>query len=235
MVIYGLPRRLDSANFPVIFCVARNRTAQTLIARLPYQETYDAAQFLKACRLVDLKGLICVSIPVVVENPMGAIEFIRELGQSGLTLIALVAWYRDRHVVVSKSRRLTSKWEPIAIFSRSPDYCMTKDAIRKFKRGLEGKVHNLDEDEFLCCQGDHWSVKNDPRDRRFLPATIVMNCGQLADLKPNDLVLDPFGNPAIAETCRALGWRYWDLNHPSNVRGVRKTFVQREPEDLEED
>ncbi len=66
--------------------------------------------------------------------------------------------------------------------------------------------------------GDHWCIRNDRRDRRFVPAMIVLNCGQLADLHKGDIVYDPYGNPGVRDSCKYLGWRYVDGGLPSEAR-----------------
>lgn len=206
------------------------KIAQTLITRIPYAEEYDASVLLEAVQNIESRALICLSIPMHVENPFGSIKLINDLVIGGLHLVSLIAWFRDRHVVVSKSRRLTNCWETLAIFSRSADYIIAKDSIRKLKRGFEGKENTFDPEEFLTCQGDHWTVRNDRRDRRFLPATIVLNCGQLADLKPGDMVADPFGNPGVRDACATLGWKYLDTGYPSNIRGIKKSYAEGDKE-----
>lgn len=201
---------------------------QTMITRLPYAESYPTHAILEATAKVEDRALISIAIPIHVDNPFGAIEFVSEMVKAGLHLVSIIAWNRDRHVVVTKSRRLTNQYELIAIFSRSKNYIISKDQIRKMKRGFEGKENTFDPDEFLCCAGDMWSCRNDRRDRRFLPATIVLNCGQLADLKQGDSVLDPYGIPSIRETCQSIGWKYVDGGLPSVIRGVKKTFLEKD-------
>jgi hypothetical protein len=201
---------------------AKNQKVQALIARMPYAERYETKPILDSAKHVDERGLICVSVPINVEAPEAVSAFIQALTQAGLTMVAMVSWFRDRHIVTTKSKRLTNCWEPIVLFSKSKDYILNREAVYKMKRGFEGKDNTFDEDEFLTCIGDHWPVRNDRRDRRFLPATIVLNCAQLADLKPGDAVIDPFGNPGVKETCANLGWKYVDSGYPSNVRGMKK-------------
>lgn len=200
------------------------KLAQTMITRLPYAEQYDVRQFLEATKQVEERALISVAIPVHVDNPFGAMKFIADAVAGGLTLAAVAVWQRDRHIVVTRSSRLTNMWEPVAIFSRSADYVINKDSVRKIKKGFEGKENTFDADEFLCCIGDLWNIRNDRRDRRFLPGNLVLNCAQLADIKPGDTVLDPWGNPGVRDTCATLGWKYVDLGHPNAARSVKKAL-----------
>jgi hypothetical protein len=204
------------------------KLSQVLVTRLPYAEHYKAEPLLDAAKGIEERSLICISIPIHVENPFGAVELVGQLVNGGLHLVSLVSWLRDRHIVVTKSTRLTSAWEPIAIFSRSRDYVYQKDSIRKIKKGFEGKELTFDEDAFLTCQTDHWVIANDRRDRRFLPAQVVLNCGQLAGMKPGDTLLDPYGSPSIREATKVLGWEYRDLGYPSAIRAVRKKFTENE-------
>lgn len=204
---------------------------QVLITRLPYDDEYSPEPILDMARRVDKRGLICLSIPLHVERPNNGGKLIYELEQNGLFLVAKICWYRDRHIVTIKSRRLTNTWEPLALFSPSKDYLLNREAATKIKKGFEGREGVFDEDEFQTCLGDHWPIRNDRRDRRFLPAGVVLNCGQLADLQPNDHVLDPYGNPGIRDACRILGWNYVDGGLANPARTLSKESVENE-EDL---
>jgi DNA modification methylase len=213
----------------------KNIKAQVLITRLPYASSFNTEAILKQLPLLEERALICVAIPVFVDKPINTMSFIHKMSEAGLETVANIVWQRDRHVVVSKSRRLTNTYELIAIFSKSEKYVLSKDAIRKLKKGFEGKTNTFEEDRFLTCQGDHWSVPNDRRDRRFLPGRIVLNLGQLADLKPGDIVLDPFGNPGVSDACLGLGWKYVDGGEPSNLRGVKKSLRKTQSEQEEDE
>jgi hypothetical protein len=204
-----------------------DKTFQALITRLPYAQRYSVTELMPLIQKVDLRGLICISMPIHVEYPSNGVRFICDLEASGLTLCAVTAWYRDRHIVTSKSRRLTNTWEPVAIFSRSPQYILNRETATKVKKGYENRENVYSEDEFETCIGDHWPVRNDRRDRRFLPAGIVMNCGQLADLHPGDCVVDPYGNPGVRDACQLLGWNYVD--------GALESGFRKENEDGEEE
>lgn len=202
--------------------MVEKKTAQALIARLPYAASYDANEIYKFALQVDSRGLICLSIPIHVESPNNGGKLIYELEQLGLFTIAKCAWYRDRHIVTTKSRRLTNTWEPIAILSRSKNYLLDRQAPSKLKKGYETKTDGFDEEEFLTCIGDHWPIRNDRRDRRFLPETVVINCAQLAGLGEGDIILDPYGNPGVQEACENLNWEYRDGGAPSEIR-LKKT------------
>jgi hypothetical protein len=207
-----------------------------LITRLPYAKEYDAKPISDMVQNVDVRGLICLSIPIHVEAPNNGGKLISILEQIGLTLVAKVSWYRDRHIVTTKSRRLTNTWEPVAIFSRAKNYVIQRDQATKIKRGFEGRENIYNEEDFVTCIGDHWAIRNDRRDRRFLPATLVLNCGQLAGLNFGDRVLDPYGNPGIKDTCRVLGWTYVDGGLANSARTSKKAeeLFQHEIEDLPE-
>jgi hypothetical protein len=191
-----------------------------MITRLPYSSEYDPNPILEMAKKVDERGIICLSIPIHIEFPGNGCKLICDLQKSGLVLISVIAWYRDRHIVTTKSRRLTNTWEPIAIFSRNKNYIMNRESAAKLKKGYEGKDISFDENEYLTCIGDHWPVRNDRRDRRYLPSGIVMNCGQLGDLQPGHKVLDPYGNPGIKDTCDQLGWTYVDGGLSSEARVI---------------
>ena len=181
----------------------------------------------EASKKVDLRGLICVSIPVHIENPNVDGELITELQKLGLFLVAKIIWFRDRHIVTTRSKRLTNTYETLAIFSRSKDYIINRDAASKLKRGFENREANFDDEEYQCCIGDHWAIRNDRRDRRFLPDGVILNCAQLADLQPKDTILDPYGVPTIEEACSTYGWTYRDMGLPSALRGKRIQKVAR--------
>jgi hypothetical protein len=213
------------------------KQAQTLITRLPYENTYDPKPILEEAKKIDERGLISLSIPIHLESPNNGGRLISQLEDAGLYLVAKIVWYRDRHIVATKSKRLTNTWEPIAIFSQSKKYIISRDAASKIKKGYESRETAFDEDEYLTCIGDHWPVRNDRRDRRFLPEGIVLNLAQLADLNPGDCVLDPYGNPGIKDACRLFGWEYLDGNLPSDARNVKtvKSKSTEEDEDLCDD
>lgn len=179
---------------------------------------------------VDVRGLISISMPLHVENPSNGARLVCKLQDSGLYLVALVSWLRDRHIVCTRSRRLTNAWEPLAIFSKSKDYVINREAATKLKKGYEGKENAFDEEDFSTCVGDHWPVRNDRRDRRFLPMGVVLNAGQLADLQPGGSVLDPYGNPGVKESCKLLSWTYVDGGLHNSARDIKS-----KSEDLADD
>jgi hypothetical protein len=181
---------------------------------------------------VDPRGLICISMPLHVEAPNNGGRLICELEDAGLITVAKVSWFRDRHIVTTKSRRITNTWEPIVIMSRQKDYHIKRHSATKIKKGFEGREGAFDEDEYLTCIGDHWPVRNDRRDRRWLPSTVVLNCAQLGDLQPGDRVLDPFGNPGVMLACRALGWNYVDGGMPNKARDAKKAESGDEDENV---
>jgi hypothetical protein len=191
---------------------------QILIARLPYEKNWETGPILTQANKVDIRGLICLSMPLHVEAPGNGARLVTELQDAGLTLVALVCWHRDRHVVTTRSRRLTSTWEPLAVMCRSQDWHIDRDGPARPRRGAAGREEQWDEDEFLTCSGDHWPVRCDGRDRRLLPAGVTLNLLQLGGLAPGDSVLDPWGNPAIKEQCDALGLKYEDGGLPSRLR-----------------
>lgn len=197
------------------------KKCQVLITRLPYAADYKVEPILEAAQTVDERGLICVSIPVHVDAPNNGGKLIYELEQKGLFLIAKVAWYRDRHIVTQKSKRLTNTWEPIAIMSKSKQYILNRDAAAKIKKGYDTKEAAFDEEEYLTCIGDHWPVRNDRRDRRYLPESIVLNCVQLADIHPGDAVLDPYGNPGVKDSCKHLELDFVDGGQPNEARNAK--------------
>lgn len=202
--------------------MARKFSAQSIITRIPYAIKYDPKPLLQAAEKVDERGLICVSIPIHVDSPNNGGVLIAELENSGLFLVAKVAWHRDRHIVTTKSRRVTNAWEPIAIFSKSKNYILNRDAPAKLKKGFESREDPFSEENYSCCIGDHWSVRNDRSDRRFLPQTVVLNCAQLGDLQPGDVILDPYGNPGVKKTCGLFGFKYKDGGLPSDARSAKK-------------
>ena len=195
--------------------------SQALITRLPYAEKHDPKPIIEASKKVDLRGLICLSIPIHIENPNGDGDLIAELQKAGLFLVAKIVWFRDRHIVTTRSKRLTNTYETLAIFSRSKSWIINRDAASKLKRGFENREANFDDEEYQCCIGDHWAVRNDRRDRRYLPDGIILNCAQLADLQPKDTVLDLYGIPTIEEACKTYGWTYRDLGLTSPLRAKR--------------
>jgi DNA modification methylase len=207
--------------------VSEKKSAQALITRLPYDESYDPEEVLKFANQVDERGLIFVSIPIHPEAPNNGGELIYKLEQAGLYLCAKIVWHRDRHVVCSKSKRLTNAWEPLAVFSRSKSYVINRDAPAKIKKGWEVKETPFDEDSYLTCVGDHWAIRNDRRDRRYLPQTLVLNCIQLADLHPGDAILDPYGNPGVSDTCEAFGYAYRDGGAPSEIRETQMKATKK--------
>ena len=211
------------------------KNAQTLITRLPYALTYDPAPILEQAKKIDDRGLISISIPIHLESPNNGGRLISALEDAGLYLVAKIVWYRDRHIVATKSKRLTNTWEPIAIFSKSKDYIMSRDNTAKIKKGYESREAAFDEDEYLTCIGDHWPVRNDRRDRRFLPETVVLNLAQLADLQPGDTILDPYGNPGVKDTCKLFGWKYFDSGLKSDARNAKGRSKNQDEEDLKED
>lgn len=212
-----------------------NQTYQVLITRLPYARPprfrFNPKPILEAAKQIDARGLICVSMPIHVENPNNGGRLICDLEDAGLICVAKIAWYRDRHIVTTKSRRITNTWEPIAIFGQSKNYIINREAATKIKKGFEGREGAFDEDEFLTCLGDHWPVRNDRRDRRFLPSGIVLNCGQLADIHVGDQVLDPYGNPGVRDACRDLGWLYVDGGLTNVARDAKRAMDWNTNED----
>lgn len=203
--------------------MAKKTSAQAIITRLPYAPKYDIKPILAATEKLDDRGLICISIPIHVDAPNNGGLLIHELEQAGLFLVAKVCWHRDRHIVTTKSRRLTNAWEPLALFSKSKNYLLNRDAPAKIKKGFESRENAFDEENYSCCIGDHWSVRNDRADRRFLPQTVVLNCVQLSDLQPGDLVLDPYGNPGVKKTCELFGFKFKDGGLANDARSSKKT------------
>ena len=201
--------------------MAKTTSAQALITRLPYALKYDPKPILEASKEIDERSLICVAIPVHVEAPNNGGVLIAELEKEGLFLVAKVAWHRDRGIVMNKSRRLTNYWEPIAIFSRNKNHIMNRDAPARLKKGFESRENPFDEDSYASCVGDMWAVRNDRADRRFLPQTVVLNCAQLADLQPGDVIFDPYGNPGVRKTCEMFGWKFKDGNLPNDARKAK--------------
>lgn len=196
-----------------------NKTlASVLISRVPYSKKYNSKEILEECQKVDLRGLICLSLPIHLENPMNSMKLINELADAGLHLVAIISWHRDRHIVASRSKRLTNAWEPIAIFSRSKEWFIDRDGPARPKRGAAGREEQFDEDEFLTCVGDHWPIRCDRRDRRLIPSQVVLNLIQLAGIGKGDSVLDPFGNPTIKEQCDSLGLKYIDSGLDNSLR-----------------
>jgi len=220
-------RFMRAVPFPYKIDVAQN-LSQALITRLPYAASHDSKVIFEQCKKVDLRGLICLSIPIFVEAPNSGGKLITELEAMGLVLVAKIAWYRDRHIVCSRSRRLTNTWEEIAIFSRSKNYIFDRASVTKIKAHYANKTDSFTEEEFLTCVGDHWGVPNDRRDRRYLPEQIVLNCANLAQLQPDDTVLDPYGNPGVQDACDHYGWTYKDGLLPSELRTTRKA-PKKEP------
>lgn len=212
----------------------RRNLAQILITRLPYSAKYDPKPILQAAKQVDERGLICISIPIHTESPNNGGVLISELEKLGLFLVAKVCWYRDRQIVTSK-KRLTNAWEPLAIFSRSKLYHINRDGPARLKKGFESREDPFDEENFSCCIGDHWSVRNDRRDRRFLPQTVVLNCAQLADLQPRDIIFDPYGNPGVSETAELFNWAYRDGGLASDARSISRSKGSRTESDSEQD
>ncbi len=218
----------------------QNNNVQALITRLPYSKRFDVKSILEMIRKVDEKGLIFISMPINVEVPSNGSRLICALEDTGLVVVAQVAWNRDRSVVCTRSKRLTNTWEPLVIISRSKAYVINRESVQKIKKGFEGKDGSLEDDDYLCCIGDSWQVRNDRRDRRFLPAQIVLNAGQLADLQKGDLVLDPYGNPGVRDACASLGWKYVDGGLPSAARSAKvglnnEKSISRNGSDEEED
>jgi hypothetical protein len=117
------------------------------------------------------------------------------------------------------------------ILAKGDDYIFDRDAATKVKKGFEGREGAFDEDEYRTCIGDHWPIRNDRRDRRFMPAQVVFNCGQLGGLQPGDRVLDPYANPGVKEACSILGWQHIDGGLPSQFRGKKPTALQKETTD----
>lgn len=206
--------------------------AQVMITRLPYNTT-SLLPVLDLVRCIDDRGIFCFATPIRIEKPSNVAQVITAVEAAGHPLISLIAWHRDRHIVTSNSKTLTNTWEPILIFGKTKRFHVNRDFITKIKKGFETKDGVFDEDEFSTCLGDHWPVRNDRRDRRFLPANIVLNCGQFADLQQGDVVLDPFGNPGVRDACKLFGWDYLDGNLPSEVRGLGLTLEGEDNEDEE--
>lgn len=198
---------------------------QVLITRLPYSNLFDPGPILKMIEQVDSRGLIFISMPINVEKPSNGSRLICSLEDAGLVVVSQIALFRDRHVVCTRSKRLTNCWEPVGIFSRSKNYHINREAVMKIKKGFEGRETAFEEEDFLTCMGDFWPIRNDRRDRRYLPAGFVLNAGQLADLQPGDRVLDPYGNPGVKDACQPLGWTYVDGGLPSSVRAAKKGTV----------
>jgi DNA modification methylase len=207
------------------------KSYQTLITRLPYSKDYDPQPIIEASELVDERSLIFISIPIHTESPNNGGVLIKALEDAGLFLVAKICWYRDRHIVTSK-RRLTNTWEPLGIFSRSKDYIINRDAPAKQKKGFQHRDTAFDEDEYLTCLGDHWAVRNDRSDRRFLPQTVVLNCAQLADLQPGDMVYDPYSNLGVKKATDAFGWKYkaGDLTVSGRSKAKKKPSSKVTPE-----
>jgi len=199
------------------------QTYPILITRLPYAKRYRADVILKAAENIDERGLICLSMPVHIEAPNNGGRLICELEDAGLFLVAKICWYRDRHIVTTRSKRLTNTWEPLAIFSKSKSYVINREAVTKIKKGFEGREGAFDEEEFQTCIGDHWPVRNDRRDRRFLPGGVVLNCAQLGDIQSGDSIYDPYGNVGVADACKLMKWNFVNGN------------FKKEKEDGEED
>jgi hypothetical protein len=203
-------------------------TCQALITRLPYAPKYDAEAILKAADQIDSRGLLFVSCPIHTESPEAPWLLLSDLmsdrrndaGQvtPGLKLVSVVSWLRDRLIVVIRSKRLTNSWEPIFILAKNNDYIFDREAVMKVKKGLEGRAGAFDEDEFKTCVGDHWPIRNDRRDRRYLPAQVVINAGQLAGVQPGGKILDLHHNPSIKEACEIVGWKYVDGGLASHFR-----------------
>jgi hypothetical protein len=208
----------------------QQRKAQAIVTRLPYALKYDPQPILDAVKEIDDRGLIFVSIPIHVDAPNNGGVLIDQLEKAGLFLVAKVCWYRDRHVV-TKNRRLTNTWEPIGVFSKNKNYVINRDAPSKLKQGFEARDTAFDDEQFLTCIGDHWPVRNDRSDRRFLPQTVVLNCAQLADLEPEDTILDLYGNPGVKKACEAFNWTYRDAGLASEFRG--KQAAEIEDQELE--
>lgn len=206
--------------------------AQVLVARLPYNIS-DLIPIIELTKCVDERGIICLTTPIRIESPSNVADVVKTMEESGLVLISMIAWHRDRHIVTSNSKTLSNTWEPILVFGKSKKFHVNRDFITKIKKGFDTKEGVFDEEEFQTCLGDHWPVRNDRRDRRFLPAQIVFNLGQFADLQLGDTVLDPFGNPGIRDACKTFGWQYLDGNLPSDIRGLGKTLEGEDNEDEE--
>jgi len=204
--------------------------AQALITRLPYGLN-DLSGVLELAKGVDDRGLVCLSSPIEIENPSSISGIITQIEFAGMILISMIAWHRDRHIVTSNSKTLSNTWEPIFVFGKSKEFHVNRDFITKVKKGFDTKEGVFDEDEFSTCLGDHWPIRNDRRDRRFLPAQVVFNLGQFADLHPNDVVLDPFGNPGIRDACTSFGWKYLDGGLPSDIRGLGLILEEEKNED----
>lgn len=211
--------------------------AAAIISRLPYSKKYDAKQIFEQAQRVDLRGLISISIPMHLEAPGNGAKLISELSDLGLHLVAMISWHRDRHIVASRSKRITNAWEPIAIFSRSKEWFIDRDGPARPKRGAAGREEQFDEDEFLTCVGDHWPIRCDRRDRRLLPAQVILNLIQLSGLGKGDMILDPWGNPTIKEQCDSLGLKYTDSGLENSLRedwSKKKNKKAKEEENEEE-
>lgn len=213
-------------------------TSQIIITRLPYADKYDPAEIMSLLDNLDARGLLFISIPICVDSPNNGGALIAKLEEAGLFLVAKIAWHRDKHIVTINSRRLTNTWEPIAVFAKSKNYVLNRDTPSKTKKGFKNRAETAwDEDEYLTCIGDHWAVRNDLSDRRWLPQTVVLNCIQLGDLQPGDTVYDPYGNPGIKKTCETFGWNYKDGGKPNPARrsGKSKKTSQEKPEEIEQE
>lgn len=197
---------------------------QALITRLPYCSRFDIKPVLEMAKFVDARGLMFVSMPIHVEFPNNGGRLLCELEDAGLVIAAKICWYRDRSIVTTKSKRLTNTWEVLGVLAKQKNYHINREAATKIKKGFEGREGTFDEDEYATCIGDHWPLRNDRRDRRFLPAALVLNCGQLADLQPGDRVLDPYGNPGIRDACKFLGWEYIDGGLQNSARNAKNSM-----------
>jgi hypothetical protein len=208
---------------------------QALISRMPYAKTWDSAPVIDQASQVDKRGLICLSMPIHVDAPGNGAKLLTELEIAGFHLVSLISWHRDRHVVTTRSRRITNAWEPIAVLCRGKDWHIDRDGPARPRRGAAGREEQFDEDEFLTCIGDHWPVRCDRRERRLLPSLVILNLIQLAGLGKGDKILDPWGNPTIQEQCDALGLNYHDGGLPNQLRtdwarGHRKADDETEEE-----
>ena len=209
----------------------KEESVSILIGRIPYSKDYDLNAIDLMASKVDNKGLICLSIPIHVEAPTNFIKLIAHL-ESKYNVVSLISWHRDRHIVTTKSKRLTNAWEPLLILSKSPSWHLDRDTPSKPKKGAAGREEQFDEDEFLTCIGDHWPVRFDRRDRRLLPAQIVLNLIQLGGISSGDTVLDPWGNPSIKEQCEAFGMTYCDGGLESPIRKEFKKSKKEEENDI---
>lgn len=194
-------------------------TFQAIITRLPYEERFDAAPIIEAAKNIDDKGLICISMPIHLENPNNGGILINQLEEAGLILCAKVAWSRDRHIATKSSKRLTNMWEPLAIFAKVKNHSFNREAPSKYKKDFENRETAFDDDLNLCCIGDHWIVSSGRSDIRTVPQGVVINCAQLADLQPNDTVLDIYPNSGIKQACELFGWNY---EEPKKIRKSKK-------------